>query len=145
MQTTKALYGLKQAPRAWYERLYNYLMKIGFDRTDDYRNLYLKTKKGKGILLFEIFVDHIIFGGQDSLCKAFSNEMKKEFEMSMFGEIKLFVGWKVFKIKYCIYITQTKYVKEILKMFGLEDSKLVSIVMVIGKKLSKNDDSSDVN
>ena len=26
----KALYDLKQAPRAWYERLHNYLIQIGF-------------------------------------------------------------------------------------------------------------------
>ena len=56
----KALYGLKQAQRAWYERLHNYLVKIGFERTDDYNNLYMKTEKGKGILLSEIFVDNII-------------------------------------------------------------------------------------
>ena len=35
----KALYGLKQAPRAWYERLHNYLVKIGFERTND--NIYI--------------------------------------------------------------------------------------------------------
>ena len=81
----KSLYGVKQAPRAWYERLHNYLLKIGFERTDDNINLYLKIEKGKGILLSEIFIDDIIFGGQDTLCKAFANEMKKEFEMSMFG------------------------------------------------------------
>ena len=88
----KTLYGLKQALRAWYERLHNYLVKIGFERIDDYKNLYLKTEKGKGIFVFEIFVDDIIFGVQDTLCKAFANKMKKEFEMSMFGEIKFFVG-----------------------------------------------------
>ena len=31
----KALYGLKQEPKAWYERLHTYLVKIGFERTDD--------------------------------------------------------------------------------------------------------------
>ena len=46
----KALYGLKQAPRAWYERLHNYIVKIGFERTDDNNNLYIKKEKGKGIL-----------------------------------------------------------------------------------------------
>ena len=91
----KALYGLKQEPRAWYERLHKYLIKIGFERTDDNKNLYVKIDKRKGILLSEIFVDDIIFRGQDTLCKAFANEIKKEFEMSMFGEIKFFFSLHV--------------------------------------------------
>ena len=88
----KALYGLKQAQRAQYERLHKYLVKIGFERNDDNNNLYIKTMKGKGIFLSKIYVDDIIFGGQDSLCKDFANQMKLEFEMSMFGEIIFFVG-----------------------------------------------------
>ena len=51
-------------------------MKIGFERSDDNNNLYLKIVKGKGIFLSEIFVDDIIFRGQDALCKAFANEMR---------------------------------------------------------------------
>ena len=43
----KVLYGLKQAPREWYERLHKYLVKIGFERTDDNNNLYTKTEKRK--------------------------------------------------------------------------------------------------
>ena len=80
----KALYGLKQAPRAWYERLHKYLVKIGFERTNDKNNLCMKTEKGKGIFLFKIFVNDIIFGGQDALCKVFANKMKQEFEIYMF-------------------------------------------------------------
>ena len=71
--------------------------------------------------------------------------MKKEFEMSMFGEINFFVGFQVYQMKYGIYITQSKYVKEIVKFFGLEDSKPVSTPMVVGHKLLKNDDSTEVN
>ena len=71
--------------------------------------------------------------------------MKKEFEMSMFGKIKLFLGLQVHQMKYGIYITQSKYVKEILKTIGLEDSKPVSTPMVIGHILSKNDDSVEMN
>ena len=71
--------------------------------------------------------------------------MKQEFEMSMFGEIKFFVGLQVHQMKHGIYITQSKYIKEILKTFGLEDSKLVSTPMVTALKLSKNDDSTEVN
>ena len=118
-----ALYGLKQAPRAWYERLHKYLVKIGFERTDENNCLSIKTKKGKDILISKIFVDDIIFGRKDSLCKDFAHQMEHEFEMSMIGEIKLFVGLQVYQLKY-----------------DIEDSKLVSTPMIIGYKLSKNDE-----
>ena len=71
--------------------------------------------------------------------------MKHEFEMSMFVEIKFFVGLQVYQLKYGIFITQTKYIKEILKTFGLEDSKLVSKLVTTRHKLSKNDESIEVN
>ena len=65
--------------------------------------------------------------------------------MSMFGEIKFFVALQVYQMKYGVYITQSKYIKEILKTFGLEDSKPVSTTMVTALKLSKNDESTKVN
>ena len=77
-------------------------------------------------MLSEIFVDDIIFGGKDALCKDFANQMKHEFETSMFGEIKFFVGLQFYQLKYGIFVTQLKYIKEILKTFGLEDSKPMS-------------------
>ena len=69
----KSLYRLKQTPRAWYERLHTYLVKIGFERTDDNSNLYIKIDKDKGILISKIFVNDIIFGRQYALCKDFAN------------------------------------------------------------------------
>ena len=71
--------------------------------------------------------------------------MMNEFEMSMFGEIKFFVGLQINQLKNGTFITQFKYVKEILKTFGMEDSKLVCTPMVIRHKISKNDESPEVN
>ena len=65
----KALYGLKQAPRAWYERLHNYLIQIGFQRTNDNNSLYIKEGQDNKIVLAEIFVDDAIFTVNDDLCK----------------------------------------------------------------------------
>ena len=96
-------------------------------------------------MISKIFVDDIIFGGKDALCKDFSDQMKHEFEMSMFGEIKFFIGLQVHQLKYDIFVTQSKYIKERLKTFGLEDSKPVSTPMITGHKLSKNDESTKVN
>ena len=88
----KALYGLKQASRAWYERLYNYLIQIGFQRINDNSSLYIKEGLDKNIVLENIFT---LFTGNDDLCKEFLEKMNKEFEMSMFGEIKFFVGLQI--------------------------------------------------
>lgn len=65
--------------------------------------------------------------------------------MSIFGEIKLFVGLQVYQMKKGIYITHSKYIKKILKKFGMEDLRPVGIAMATRHKLSKNDDSKEVN
>ena len=92
----KASYCLKQAPRAWYERLYNYLIKIHFQRTNDNNSLYIKEGPDKKIVLEEIFVDDTLFTRNGDLCNNRKKiEMSKEFEMSMFGEIKFLVGLQI--------------------------------------------------
>lgn len=65
---------------------------VGFEKTNDNCNLYIKEGPQDKILLAEIFVDDIIFGGHEMLCKSITEEMMNEFEMSIFGEIKFVVG-----------------------------------------------------
>ena len=48
-------------------------------------------------------------------------------------------------MKHGIFITHSKYAKEILNSFGMKYSKPFSTLMVIGHKISKNDDSTEVN
>ena len=63
----------------------------------------------------------------------------------MFGEIKFFVGLQIQQRKNGIYITQSKYIKEILKKFEMEDSRLVGMLMSTRHKLTKNDESKEVD
>ena len=86
-------------------------MQIGFERTNDNSNMYIKSEEGKDILMSKKIVDDIIFGGKEVLSKDFADKMKQEFEMSMFGEIKFFVGFLVHQLKYGIFVTQSKYIK----------------------------------
>jgi hypothetical protein len=79
------------------------------------------------------------------ICQEFSIEMKKEFEMSMLGELSFFLGLQISQYDKGIFVSQTKYVKEILKKFRMEDCTLVSTPMVIGCKLRKNDESLEEN
>ena len=71
--------------------------------------------------------------------------MKKEFKMLMLGELNFFLGLQVYQTDEGIFISQTKYIKYLLKTFKMEDSKPVGTPMVTGCKLSKDDESMEVD
>jgi hypothetical protein len=71
--------------------------------------------------------------------------MESEFEMSMMGELSFFLGLQITQRPDGIFISQGKYLREMLKRFQMEDSKPVGTPMVAGCKLSKDDDSPDVD
>ncbi|GJZ55906.1 putative ribonuclease H-like domain-containing protein [Tanacetum coccineum] len=123
----KALYGLHQAPRAWYETLSTYLLDNGFQRGKLDKILFIKRKKGD-ILLVQVYVDDIIFGStKKELCNAFEKLMHENFQMSSIGELTFFMGLQVQQKKDGIFISQDKYVVEILKKFGFTKVKTASI------------------
>ena len=60
--------------------------------------------------------------------------------MYLLGEMNLFLGLQIVQCKKGILIHQSKYIKDMLKRFQLEDYKLVCTPMSIGWKLSKEDE-----
>jgi hypothetical protein len=141
----KALYGPKQAPRAWYARLYKYLQQQGFKRGSVDNNLYIKMDN-ESMIIIEVYVDDIIFGSDDDkLSQQFAKDMQKEFEMSLLGELKFFLGLQISQQNNGIFISQSKYIKEILKKFGMEDYKPVSTLVTTWCKLRKDDESKEVD
>ena len=108
-------------------------------------NLYVRNEKDYQLIVV-VYVDDIIFGGcKESICKDFANKMQREFEMSMIGELSYFLGLQIRQLQHGIFISQTKYVKEMLKKFTMEDNKPVGTPMTTGCKLSKNDTSPAVD
>ena len=68
--------------------------------------------------------------------------MKKEFEISMVGELTFFLGLQVKQKKEGIFVSQEKYARNIVKKFGLDSKKHASTPMSSSTKL--NVDSSGV-
>ncbi|GJY38059.1 ribonuclease H-like domain-containing protein [Tanacetum coccineum] len=141
----KALYGLHQAPRAWYETLSTYLLDNGFYRGQIDKTLFIKRVKGD-ILLVQVYVDDIIFGStKKSLCTDFEQIMHKRFQMSSMGELTFFLGLQVKQKEDGIFISQDKYVGEILKKFGFSSIRTASTPMETNKALTKDKDGKNVD
>jgi hypothetical protein len=112
---------LKQAPRAWYERLRNFLLSKGFKIGKVGITLFT-MKIGNDIFICQICVHDIIFGStNEDFRKEFGEMMSREFEMSMIGELSFFLGLQIKQLKEVTFVCQSKYVKGILKKFGMED------------------------
>ena len=85
----------------------------------------------------------LIFGSNIWILSVkFASKIKKEFEMSMLGELTFFLGLQVYQTEKGIFISQTKYIKDMLKIFKMEDSKPASTHMITGCKLISKDDKS---
>ncbi|GKA82019.1 putative ribonuclease H-like domain-containing protein [Tanacetum coccineum] len=139
----KALYGLHQAPRAWYKTLSSFLMENGFRRGTIDKTLFIKRKKSD-IMLVQVYVDDIIFGStKRSMCTEFEEYMHKRFQMSSMGELTFFLGLQVKQLTKGIFISQDKYVADILKKFDFFSIRTTTTP--IDKPLVKDDDGVDVD
>ncbi|GJZ13594.1 putative ribonuclease H-like domain-containing protein [Tanacetum coccineum] len=115
-KVVKALYGLHQAPRAWYETLSTFLLKNGFRRGTIDKTLFIKKNKSDII-----------------------------FQMSSMGELIFFLGLQVKQQPDGIFISQDKYVADILKKFDFCSIRTATTPIESNKPLVKDEDGVDVD
>ncbi len=122
-----------------------YLHDKGFKKGTVDSNLYIKSE-GDDLLIVLVYVDDIIFGCTNSVFVLwFANAMKSEFEMSIISELSYFLGLQITQKSEGLFLSQEKYLNEMLKKFQMEDSSHVSTPMVGGCKLRKDDISHGVD
>ncbi|GKD81770.1 retrovirus-related pol polyprotein from transposon TNT 1-94 [Tanacetum coccineum] len=141
----KALYRLKQAPKAWYDRLNAFLIKHDYTmRMVD--NTLLTKKKEPNLIIVQTYVDDIIFGSTcQEMCDDFAKIMHDEFEMSMMGGLNFFLGLQIKQLEDGIFFNQSKYIKEMLNKFVLEDSKPMKTLISMETKLTKDVEGESVD
>ncbi|GJY86154.1 putative ribonuclease H-like domain-containing protein [Tanacetum coccineum] len=121
-KVVKALYGLHQAPRAWYATLSTFLKKHGYRRDDI---IFSSTRK--------------------SWCDEFEELMKGRFQMSSMGELIFFLGLQVKQKTDGIFISQDKYVADMLKKFDLASVKTAITPMETKMALTKDEEADEVD
>jgi hypothetical protein len=91
----------------------------------------LFTKKiCKDLFVLQIYDDDIIFGSTNQdFCEEFGKMMSNEFEMSMIGELSYFPSLQIKQLKNDTFVSEGKYIKDILKKFGINKSKAISTLV----------------
>ncbi|GKD31143.1 putative ribonuclease H-like domain-containing protein [Tanacetum coccineum] len=144
-RVVKALYGLHQAPRAWYARLSAFLLKHNYRRGTIDKTLFIK-KDSRDILLVQVYVDDIIFGSTNKAwCDEFEVLMKGEFKMSAMGEMTFFLGLQVKQLPDGLFISQDKYVKDMLTKFDMESVRTATTPYEAAKTKLKDETDPPVN
>ena len=89
------------------------------------------------MIVSQVYVDDIIFRPtKDELAHNFSKLMQVEFEMSMIRELNHFLGLQIRQQESSIFISQSKYTKNLVKKFGLEFASSVRTPMSPNVKLT---------
>ncbi|KAH9725755.1 retrovirus-related pol polyprotein from transposon RE2 [Citrus sinensis] len=134
----KALYGLKQAPRAWYDKLRDSLVtKWRFRKSRADTSLLCKGKQGS-IIFFLIYVDDILITGPNSAeLEQFILEFSQVFALKDLGKLSYFLGIEVSYAADNIYLSQRKYIRDLLSKADMLECKGCDTPMVTGVKLQK--------
>jgi hypothetical protein len=102
--------------------------------------------QGRDILIVQVYVDDIVFGGlSNSLVSRFAEDMSREFEMSMMGELQFFLGLQIKQSKEGTFVHQAKYTKDIVRKFKIENSKAMTTPMSTTTTLDADEEGEHVD
>uniref|UniRef100_A0A2P2MWT8 Retrovirus-related Pol polyprotein from transposon TNT 1-94 n=1 Tax=Rhizophora mucronata TaxID=61149 RepID=A0A2P2MWT8_RHIMU len=142
----KALYGLKQSPRAWFGRFARVMIAMGYKQSRGDHTLFIKHSSSGGVTALLVYVDDIIVTGDDDKEKQIlSHCLGKEFEIKALGRLKYFLGIEVAHSKQGIFISQQKYVTDLLKETGMTACKPASTPIDQNVKLGKAEEDVAVD
>ena len=97
-------------------------------------------------MVAQIYVDDIVFGGMsDKMVRHFANQIQVEFEMSLMGELTYFLGLQVTQMEDSTFLSQSKYAKNIVKKFGMENASHKRTPAPTHLKLSKDTSGANVD
>ena len=130
----RALYGLKQSPRAWFGRFSIAMRKYGFQQSNSDHILFLKKQRGKVTILIIYVDDMIITRDDEEEIKRLQEQLSTEFEMNLCG-LKYFLGIEVARSRRGIFLSQRKYVLDLLTEVGMLNCKPADNSTVQNKKL----------
>jgi hypothetical protein len=119
----KSLYGLKQALRAWYTRLNDFLLYVGFCASKVDTSLFIFSN-GVDICYLLVYVDDILLTGSNSfLLQRLIQLLSSEFKLRDLGSVHYFLGIEVQSTSMGLMLRHHKYTLDILTRVGMLSCK----------------------
>ncbi len=132
----KAIYGLKQAPRAWFSRLSNRLLALGFHGSKSDSSLFI-YRTGQIPIYVLIYVDDIIITSSSSVAiDNLLSSLQADFAVKDLGSLKFFLGVEVIPTTNGVLLSQQRYIKDILARTKMLEAKPVNTPMASSTSLS---------
>lgn len=128
----KALYGLRQAPLAWYQRLRAFLLQLGFLCSHADTSLFVFHRQHVLIYLLVYVDDIIVTSNNPASIRTLMARLSKEFAIKDLGRLGYFLGLEVSYPSSGLFLSQSKYARDILARADLLDSKPVSTPLAPG-------------
>ncbi|GJR83506.1 putative RNA-directed DNA polymerase [Tanacetum coccineum] len=105
--------------RQWNHKLYETLIKVGFEQSKNDNSLYIKNDGDVSLYLLVYVDDLVITGNSETEIENTKSFLNKKFKIKDLGELKYFLGIEVLKTKNRLCLNQRKYCLELLHEFGL--------------------------
>ena len=126
----KSLYGLKQSPRAWFGKFIQAVKEFGMQKSKSNHSVFYRNSSS-GIILLVVYVDDIVITGSDSKgISSLKSFLYSQFHTKNLGMLKYFLGIEVMRSENGIFLSQRKYVLDLLSEIGKLGLKPFSSLMV---------------
>lgn len=131
----KSLYGLKQAPKQWFSKLSSTLISFGSNQSIADPSLFTRQTDASFTAIL-VYVDMLVTGNDLEDIKAIKLLLSKHFQMKDVGELRYFLGLEIARTEQGIFVSQKKYVLDLLKKAGLLDARPYKLPLDQHTKLS---------
>ena len=135
----KSLYGLRQAPRYWFFKLSTKLLSLGFCESKADTSLFV-LQKFNYVIYILIYVDDILITGSNpSVITTIIHSLQTTFVVKDLGNLAYFLGVEALWCTNGIYLTQRKYIADLLKRSKVENAKPYSSPMASNCRYTSTD------
>lgn len=138
-QLCKSLYGLCQSPRNWFAKLSTARQAYGFLHSHGDHTLFTYNKDGIFLSLLVYIDDLILAGNNNAACLLFKKYLDSCFQIKDLGPLKYFLGLEASRGPTGLFLSQRKYVLDLLSDSGLIGSKPTDSLMEQNHTLALTD------